>query len=128
MITNNFTLVGRLVSDPVYFNNKNGSQTVKFTVAAQRTRKEADGSYGTDFIPVQGYIADPAKKGVYGYLSKGRQIVVDGHMSSFSIADKNDASKTIYGVNFNIDAIQLVDSKSDVAARQAAAATVPVQA
>ena len=124
-ITNNFRLLGRLVSDPVYFNNKNGSQTVKFTVAAQRTVKDANGAYGTDFIPVQGYIADPAQRGVYSYLSKGRQIIVEGHMSSFAIPSKTEPGKTEYGVNHNIDGIQLVDSKTVAAARQAAATTAP---
>ena len=57
MSLNTVALVGRPTRDPKIIPNKNG-RTVLFTVAVERSYKDANGNRPVDFVPVKAFIAD----------------------------------------------------------------------
>ena len=48
---NQTVMVGRLVKDPELQETENGAKVTNITLAVQRTYKNAEGIYETDFIP-----------------------------------------------------------------------------
>ena len=77
---NNFFGVGRLVADPEVKESENGKKYSNFTIAVQRSYKNADGEYETDFIDVVtfGQIADTTAE----YCKKGDMIGVKGRVET----------------------------------------------
>ena len=101
---NRSILAGRLVRDPELRLTKNEKAVARFTLAINwygRTGK------GTDFINcvAWGGLAEISKE----YLTKGRLVAVEGHLSVKSYKDKSGKSKT--STEVVIENLQMLDSK-----------------
>lgn len=77
---NKVILSGNLVKDIELKQSKGGAFIVKNTVAVSRDRKEADGTYGTDFINITiwGKIAEYLNK----YAKKGDHVELTGRWAT----------------------------------------------
>ena len=117
---NQFNFIGRAVSAPRYFTNKDGSQTALLTLAIPRDYKDADGNAKSDFVSLQGYIpADKANTAhKYSYVRKGMLLAISGSVRSY--VSEHDGNKT-YGTSFSIGNINFLESKAVVEARENAA-------
>lgn len=79
------TIVGNLCADASSFFSKKGNNTMKMTVACNRTRKsETNTTY---------YEVVMKKTEVFDYLKKGRQVTVVGDYSCRETTDKNGAPR-----------------------------------
>ena len=112
---------GRLVRDPQFFNNSDGSQKVLMTVAAQRNFRNSEGKRDTDFIPLEGFIPAAtvkANNSVYGLIHKGDKITVEYTIRSSVYTDKS--GKTQFGTALSIQNVTLEEGKKVTDERQAA--------
>lgn len=120
---------GRLVADPKTFPNKDGSQTVLFTIAARRNYANRQGVVESDFIPFTAYISkDRVSKNPFMYLKKGMLVGIEASIRSYTTT--NADGSTNYGVNLQVNRVEFLESKATVDARaqaaQAAVAQAPV--
>ena len=119
---NNYAITsGRLVSDPMTFDNSDGSRKVKFTIAAPNNYKAADGTRGAQFVPVQAFLSKDfvAKNGngVYDLIHKGDKVTVQSTIVNNRYTDKD--GKEVYDLVFQIDNISLEEPKAVTQARAA---------
>lgn len=105
---NNVNLVGRLTKDPDY-QQSNNTVFVRFTVAAQRKYKNADGNYDSDFISCVAY-ANTADF-VHKYFHKGNRIGVTGEIRTGSYV-KNDGTK-VYTTDVLANSVEFVESSGN---------------
>jgi len=88
MSVNKAILVGRLGQDPELKYTPNGQPVANFTLATNRVWKGQDGQRQEETtwhnIVVWGRQAETAKE----YLSKGRQVYIEGRISNRSYEDK----------------------------------------
>lgn len=75
---NRVVIVGRLTKDPELRYSQAGKPITSFTLAVDRTFKDANGERGCDFIPV--VVFGPAAEHSANYLSKGKIAGVDGRI------------------------------------------------
>ena len=69
---NNFAVTrGRLASDPRFFENSDGSRTVRFTVMAPQNYTRRDGSRGSDVVSVERFIPADRDNGVFDMIHRG---------------------------------------------------------
>ena len=89
-------VMGRLVADPVMRQTQSGKSVASFTVACDRGRKDADGTYPTDFfdIVVWGNTAEFVCK----YFTKGSLIALDGRLQTRSYQDKNGNNRKAFEI------------------------------
>ena len=108
---NKVILMGRLVKDPEIRYTQSGKNVATFTLAVDRDLgKDAPADTPkADFIPIVAWnkIADVAGN----YLSKGRQVLIEGHMQVRNY-EAQDGSKR-YVTEVVIDRIEFIGSKSD---------------
>lgn len=80
---NHCTLMGRLAQDPELRTTTSGKSVTSFNLAVNKPTKDGD----ADFIPIVCWnnTAEFCSK----YLSKGRQIVVEGRISARPYTDKD---------------------------------------
>ena len=89
---NKTLLIGRLTKDPELKNvGANNTANTRITLAIDRPGKDA----GTDFINVS--VWGTQAENVCKYLSKGRQVAVEGRIQTGSYTDKE--AKTVYTTN-----------------------------
>lgn len=81
-------LQGRLTADPIMRSTQNGTAVCSFTVAVDRVGKDA----GTDFINCVAWKG--SAEFVSRYFTKGKEIVVNGHLQTRSYEDKNGNKRT----------------------------------
>ena len=77
---NSVTLTGRLTRDSELKYMQSGNAQVRFSIAVGRSKRNADGSWGTEtsyFDCV--YYGKPAE-GVNSFLQKGRQVALTGEL------------------------------------------------
>lgn len=81
-MTNNLTLIGRLVDRPVLEETENGKKATTITLAVPRNFRNDNGEYETDFVPVSfvGQVADSTCE----YCEKGDIIGVRGRLARLS--------------------------------------------
>ena len=106
---NNVVLVGRLVADPELKEVGKEGKVVNFTVAVQRSYKNADGEYEADFINcnVWNNIAENMKE----YCHKGDVIGVKGILQSSSYEDKEGNKR--YKTEVRVDKLTFLSSKKE---------------
>ena len=106
---NNVVLVGRLVADPELKEVGKEGKVVNFTVAVQRSYKNADGEYEADFINcnVWNNIAENMKE----YCHKGDVIGVKGILQSSSYEDKEGNKR--YKTEVRVDKVTFLSSKKE---------------
>ena len=107
---NNTILVGRLVRDLEVKETENGSKVAQMTLAVQRSFKNRDGSYDTDFIPCvlwKGIAENTAE-----YCKKGDLVGIKGRIQTRSYEQEDElkyiteviAEKVTFLSNKKIDA------------------------
>ena len=91
---NQFVGVGRLVAKPEVKESENGKKYINYTIAVQRSYKNADGEYETDFLDVVsfGQVAESTAE----YCEKGDIIGVKGRIetSNYEIEDGEKRKST----------------------------------
>lgn len=104
---NNVVLVGRLVADLELKEVGKEGKVVNFTIAVQRSYKNADGEYEADFINcnVWNQIAENMKE----YCHKGDLVGVKGVLQSSSYEDKEGNKR--YKTDVRVDKVTFLSSK-----------------
>ena len=77
---NQTVLVGRIVSDPEINETKNDKKVTIVPLAVQRSYKNEEGEYATDFIPC--VLWDGVAQNVVEYCKKGDLIGIKGRIQS----------------------------------------------
>lgn len=90
---NQAMFVGRLTKTVVVNKLDSNARVVNNTLAVQRFRRNQQGEFMTDFIPINawGGLADLMEK----YCQKGQQIAVNGRMQSRAYEDKEGVKKYV---------------------------------
>ena len=106
---NNVVLVGRLTADVEVKEIKKDVKVARFTLAVQRTYKNEEGNYETDFIQcnVWNNIADNMKE----YCKKGDLIGVKGYLQSSSYEDKEGNKR--YVTDVRVEKVTFLSSKKE---------------
>lgn len=120
-IRNYGIVTGRLTRDPVFYDNKDGSRKVRFTVAAQNHFANEKWERGSQFIPLEAFI--PAKQngnGAYDYLDSGDLVSCSYTLQNNNYKDKH--GEMVYGIILLVDSIALLETKVSKEARLAAKA------
>ena len=81
---NQTVLVGRIVSDPEINETKNDKKVSIIPLAVQRSYKNEEGEYATDFIPC--VLWEGVAQNVVEYCKKGNLVGIKGRLQS--TADK----------------------------------------
>lgn len=124
---NNFAMcTGRLVRNPRFFENKDGSKKVLITVACKRNYvSKSTGRVESDFIELQGFIPAKAQNlGVYAYMSKRDQVSFGYTVETGNYV--NQDGNRVYTDTRRIQDVVLRDTK-EVAAKHRAMAAQELQ-
>lgn len=105
---NNTVLTGRLTRDPELKQTGNGIAVVNFTLAVNRTFKNANGEQEADFIMCQAWRG--TAEAVANYLKKGSLIGVEGRIQTRNYEDTD--GKTIYITEVVVDNLTFLESKN----------------
>ena len=91
---NSIVIQGRIVHTPELRQTQGGTSVLGMSVAVQRSRKDQDGNYPTDFFECTfwGKLAENAAK----FFHKGDQIIVRGRMESRKYEDKNGNKRELH--------------------------------
>ena len=90
---NQVVLVGRLTADPEMATTDNGKKLSSVTLAVQRTFKNLDGIYETDFIRC--VLWNGIATNTSEYCKRGDIVGVKGRLQAYSYDDENGAKKYI---------------------------------
>lgn len=104
---NRVVLVGRLTKDPEYKVTPAGVQVANFTLAVNRTFKNAKGEQEADFLNCVVF-RKPAEN-VNNYLKKGSLAGVEGRLQSRSY--ENNEGKRVYVTEVVCDSVQFLEPK-----------------
>lgn len=87
---NNYTLIGRLVKDLEVKESENKKKYGYITVAVNRTYKNAEGNYDTDFIDM--IVWNDIAERISEYCHKGDLIAVNGRIETrmVTVDDHNE--------------------------------------
>lgn len=111
---NKAILLGRLTRDPELRYTPNGIAVANFDLAVNRSTKRPDGSNDVDFLPVIAW--RERAEFVVNYLSKGRQVLVEGRIKTRSYTDRNGNKRK--ATEIEATAIYFADSKKATEAEQ----------
>ena len=106
---NNFWGVGRLVAQPEIKESENGKKYMNFTVAVQRSYKNADGVYETDFLDVVSF--GPVAESTAEYCQKGDMVGIKGRVET-SVYE-NEAGEKRKNVQIVADRITFLSSSKE---------------
>ena len=106
---NKVILMGRLTKDVELRYTQTGKAVATFTLAVDRKKGENANGPTADFIPCIAW--DKLGELAGNYLSKGRQVLIEGHMQVRNY-DAQDGSKR-YVTEVITEKIDLIGSKSD---------------
>ena len=106
---NRTVLVGRLTKDPEYRVTPAGVQVANFTLAVNRTFKNAKGEQEADFLNCVVF-RKPAEN-VNNYLKKGSLAGVEGRLQSRSY--ENNEGKRVYVTEVVCDSVQFLEPKGN---------------
>jgi len=111
MSVNKVILVGRLGADPETRQTQSGLTIAKLSLATSERVKDKDGNWNehTEWhrVTLFGRSAETAQQ----YLSKGRQIYIEGRLRTSKYTDKNGIEK--YSTEVIGDRMQFLGSKGD---------------
>ena len=116
-IRNAGTAIGRLASDPRFFDNKDGSRTVRFTVLVDQDYVNANGERGTDAVPVERFIPADRGNGVFDMAHQGDLVQVSYRATTDSYVDRNGERR--YVTKLIVTDMQLLESRKVTTARLA---------
>ena len=106
---NTGTAIGRLASDPRFFDNKDGSRTVQFTVLVDQDFVSAGGERGVDAVPVERFIPADRGNGVFNMIHQGDQVQVSYRTTTDSYVDRNGERR--YVTKLIVADVQLLESR-----------------
>lgn len=104
---NRAVVCGRLVRDPELRRTQNGTPVTSFTLAVNRTFKNADGQQEADFLNCVAW--NKTAEIVEQYCSKGNLVGVEGRLQSRSYQDNQGNNRTV--VEIIADQVQFMQSK-----------------
>lgn len=107
MSMNRVILVGRLTKDPELRYTPNGVAVANFTLAVNRSFKNAAGDYDADFINVVVW-RKPAEN-VANYLKKGSLAGVDGRVQTRNYEGTD--GKRVYVTEVMAESVQFLDTR-----------------
>lgn len=117
---NKVILIGNLGRDPEAHSTKDGGVVTTLSLATTRRVKQTDGAYGDEVewhrVVCFGKTAEIARD----YLSKGRQIYVEGRLRTRKYADKQGVERWVTEVI--CEQLKMLGRKDDGAAPAAPAA------
>lgn len=103
------TAIGRLASDPRFFDNKDGSRTVRFTVLVDQDFVSANGERGVDAVPVERFIPADRGNGVFDMAHQGDLVQVSYRATTDSYVDRNGERR--YVTKLIVSDVQLLESR-----------------
>ena len=106
---NNGTAIGRLASDPRFFDNKDGSRTVRFTVLVDQDFVNANGERGVDAVPVERFIPADRGNGVFDMIHQGDLVQVSYRTTTDSYVDRNGERR--YVTKLIVADVQMLESR-----------------
>lgn len=92
---NNYTLIGRLVKDVEIKESENKKKFAYITIAVNRTYKNANDEYDTDFIDM--IVWNELAERVAEYCHKGDLVGVNGRIET-RIVEKEDHNEKVMGL------------------------------
>lgn len=104
---NRTILVGRLTRDPEFRTTPSGLAVATFTLAVNRTFKNADGKQEADFLNC--VVFRKQAENVDKYVSKGSQVGVDGRLQSRSYENKE--GNRVFVTEVVCDSVQFLETK-----------------
>lgn len=111
------TAIGRLASDPRFFDNKDGSRTVRFTVLVDQDYVNANGERGVDAVPVERFIPADRGNGVFDMVHQGDLVQVSYRATTDSYVDRNGERR--YVTKLIVADVQMLESRKVTTARLA---------
>lgn len=112
---NTVNLVGRLTRDPEYTQTASGISVTKFTLAIERSYKNADGERESDFIRC---IAFRKTAEIIEQMAvKGALVGVVGHIQTGKYT--NDEGNVVFTTDVVVDRFQMLESKKVTDQRRA---------
>lgn len=114
---NRAVVCGRLVRDPELRRTQNGTPVTSFTLAVNRTFKNADGQQEADFLNCVAW--NKTAEIVDQYCSKGNLVGVEGRLQSRSYQDNQGNNRTV--VEIIADQVQFMQQKDSSAQTMALA-------
>ena len=109
---NNCTIQGRLTRDPELRYTASNTPVASFTLAVDRSRKNANGEYDTDFIGCTAF--GKTAEFVKNWFAKGMMAIVVGRIQSRNWEDRNGNKRT--SIEINANEVLFGESKKDKAA------------
>lgn len=106
---NRVVLMGRITQDIEVRQTPNGSSVTTFNVAVDRSRKDQNGNYPTDFITCVAWAQQAEFIGKY--FGKGRMIALDGQLRSRTYEDKNGTKH--YVTEVYVDNVSFTGEKAN---------------
>lgn len=101
--------IGRLASDPRFFNNRDGSRTVRFTVLVDQDFVNTGGERGTDAVSVERFIPNDRGNGVFDMIHQGDLVEVSYRVTTDSYVDRNDERR--YVTKLIVSDVQMLESR-----------------
>ena len=117
---NRIFLMGRLARDPEMkmCGKDNSIAMTKITIAVDRPKSS---ERKTDFVDCVSF--GKSAEFINRYFAKGRRILVEGALESYSYQTKE--GKKVYGMQVAIDHVEFVDTKAEAEAAASAAPAMP---
>lgn len=106
---NRAILVGRLTRDPELRYTQGGAAVAKFTVAVNRTFKNAQGEREADFINC--IIWRKAAENFANFTKKGSLVGIEGRIQTSSY--ENQQGQRVYRTDVNADNFSLLESRAE---------------
>lgn len=106
---NRIVLVGRLTRDPEVKYTSSGVAVTNFGLAVDRRFRNAQGERETDFINIVAWRKTAELCGQY--LSKGRQVAIEGTLQMRKYQTSQGENRTVYEVV--ADNVEFLGSKQD---------------
>ena len=106
---NNGIAIGRLASDPRFFENKDGSRTVRLTVLVDQDFTDRNGERGTDAVPVERFIPADRGNGVFDMIHQGDLVQVSYRTTVDSYVDRDGNHR--YVTKLIVADVQMLESR-----------------
>ena len=108
---NHLVIGGNLSRDPKVFANRDGSYTVRYTVAKDGRRKDPQnpGNYLSEFIPLEQYVPAGQNPGIIASLFQGSEVIMHAHLEDEKYESNGE---TVYALKAKVDYIDARDTKA----------------
>lgn len=114
---NHGSALGRLAADPRFFDNSDGSRTVRFTVLVDQDFTDRNGERGTDPVPVERFIPADRDNGVFNMIHKGDLVEVSYRVTTDSYVDR--AGERHFATKLIVSDVQMLESRKTATDRLA---------